>query len=92
MAEAVARLMELSAEEEMRMLAGEREEARRDQLARERYVRQEGEAKGRAEGEASKQVEIALRLLRMQMSQADVANTTGLSEADVKRLALEENL
>jgi biotin operon repressor len=47
---------------------------------------------GEAKIEANKQTEIALRLLRMQVSQADVASTTGLSKADVKRMALEENL
>ena len=47
---------------------------------------------GEAKGEAAKQTEIALRLLRKQMSLAEVASITGLSEADVKRLQLEECL
>ena len=47
---------------------------------------------GLREGEVNKQIEIALRLLRKQMSLTEVASITGLAEADVKRLKLEENL
>jgi len=49
-------------------------------------------AEGEAKVVANKQTEIALRLLRMQVSPADVAGTTGLPKAAVRRLALEENL
>ena len=82
------RLMGLFADEEMWMPTNAQGKSRSNQLAQERPLLLEGEAKA----EASKQTEIALRLLRMQMSQADVASTTGLSKADVKRMALEENL
>jgi predicted transposase/invertase (TIGR01784 family) len=80
MAELVVRLEELSADKEMRVLMDAREKARRDQIARERYVREEAEAV------------IARRMLRKKMPVAEVASLTGLSEADVKRLAAEENL
>ena len=89
-AKAAARLMELSADDETRMLADAREKARRDQIARERYVREESRAEGRAEGEANKQIEIARRLLQKKMSVSEVASTTGLPESDVRRLAVED--
>ena len=89
MAEAVARLMELSADEKARLRAESREKALWDQAGRIRQSRAEGEAKGRAEGEAKKQAEIACQMLRKKMSVADIADLTGLSQAEVERLAAE---
>ena len=93
-AEAVARLRELSADEKARMRADARDKFLWDQAAIKRQAlaegRAEGLAEGEAKGEAKKQIEIARRLLRMDMSLSDVASTTGLPEADVRRLALED--
>ncbi len=82
MAEAVARLKELSADERERMLADARDKWLWDQSARERKSREEGEAKSRAE--------IAGRMVKMKMSVADIAAATGLSEAEVERLSTAE--
>ena len=97
MAEAVARLKELSADERARMRADARDKWLWDQAARKRQYLKEGEErglekgleKGRAEGKAEKQIEIACQLLEMKMSLADIVNATGLSTADVERLAAE---
>jgi len=80
MAEIVVRLEELSASKKMRRLADAREKARRDQAAREQYARDEGRAEG------------ARNMLKAKMPVADVVKFSGLSEADVKRLAAAENL
>ena len=90
MAEAVARLAELSADEEMRMLADAREKARRDQIARMRYAREEGKAEGRAEGKAEEKTETARRMLRLKMPLADIARLTDLPVTEVERLAAGE--
>ena len=96
MAEAVDRLLEFSADEKERIRAEAHEKWLWDQAARERQhvvmarqSREEGEAKGRAEGKAEEQTNIALSMLRSDMSVANVAKFTGLSEAEVKRYAKE---
>lgn len=48
--------------------------------------REEGRVEGRAEGEKSKQLEIARNLKRMGLSTADTCKATGLSAEEVKRL------
>ncbi len=52
--------------------------------------RVEGLVKGQAEGETKKQAEIVCRMLDMKMPLADIASATGLSKADVERLAAEQ--
>ena len=90
MAEAVGRLKELSADERARMRADARDKWLWDQAARKRQYLKEGLEKGREEGEAKKQTEIACRLLEMKMPLADIVSATGLSTADVERLAAEQ--
>jgi len=82
MAEAVAVLKELSADERACLRAEAREKWLWDQAAREHA----SEAKGRAEGHA----DVARQLLQMKMPLADIAKATGLSEAEVERLASEK--
>lgn len=48
--------------------------------------REEGRVEGRAEGEKSKQLEIARNLKRMGLSTADTCKATGLSAEEVERL------
>ncbi len=98
MAEAVGRLKELSADEKARMRADARDKWLWDQAARKRQYLKEGREEGRvegreeglAEGEVKKQTEIACRLLEMKMPLADIVSATGLSTADVERLAAEQ--
>ena len=87
MAEAVGRLKELSADEAERLLAINREKWLWDKAARERQALRDGEAKGLKKGLAQKQTEIAERLLGMKMPVADIAAATGLSVANIERLA-----
>jgi predicted transposase/invertase (TIGR01784 family) len=97
MNKAITTLCEFSADETMRIRAERREMFLMDQAARIQYSRMEGrtegrtegEAKGRAEGEAKGRAEVARRLLERKMAFADIADATGLSEAEVKRLAAE---
>ena len=86
MAEAVGRLKELSADEKARMRADARDKWLWDQAARKRQYLKEGEAKG----EARKQAEIACRMLRAKRPLDEIAEFTGLSKADVERLAAEQ--
>jgi predicted transposase/invertase (TIGR01784 family) len=105
MAEAVARLKELSADERERLQAEARDKWLWDQAARKRqYMREAAEnqakavAEGRAEGlmkghlkgRADTQAEIACKMLRAGMSRDEVAEITGLSKTAVERLAVME--
>jgi predicted transposase/invertase (TIGR01784 family) len=55
--------------------------------------RAEGEAKGRAEGEAKgraeEKISIARGLIKMNMPLTDIANVTGLSIEEIKRIEAE---
>jgi predicted transposase/invertase (TIGR01784 family) len=92
---AVGILMDLSADEQTRMLYEARQEALWQEEARRRESLAEGEQKGRAEGHAEglvegeqkKAVEVAENLLRKNMPESDVAEAVGLSLAEVARLA-----
>jgi predicted transposase/invertase (TIGR01784 family) len=78
-AEAWGVIQYLSADEESRLLAEYEEMARRDEADRQKGAY----AKGRQEGKQ----EVAGNLLRKKISVADVADVTGLSMDEVKRLA-----
>ena len=86
MAEAVAVLKELSADERARMRAEAREKWLWDQATREHA----SEAKGRAEGKAEGKAEVARSLLASKMPVADIAKFTGLSLAEVEGLSAEK--
>jgi len=76
----------MSADRRTRLRAISREKWRRDQEA----ILHDAETaldRGRAEGGAEKQAEIARRLLRMKMPLASIAKATGLSDAEIKRFA-----
>ncbi|MDR0361883.1 MAG: hypothetical protein LBJ46_04245 [Planctomycetota bacterium] len=94
MAEAVAKLMELSADEKARLRAEARDKWQWDNAARMRQSREEGEAAGRAEGKAEGRaegkIEVARRMLRAKMPLSQIADLTGWPAADVERLATEE--
>jgi len=79
MAQAAAKVKQVSATQWKRHLAFRRDLEVRDQKARIQY----GEEKGRAEERA----DVALRMLQMKMPLTDIVTVSGLSEADVKRLA-----
>ncbi len=81
MAEAVARLMELSADEKARMRAEAREKWEWDNAARMRQSRAEGRAEGHAE--------VARELLRLRMPLDTIAKATGLTEEEIARLEVD---
>jgi predicted transposase/invertase (TIGR01784 family) len=78
MAEAVDRLVELSASEKARLRAEAREKWLWDEASRMRHSRKEGLAEGVAK--------VALQLLAMKMTLADITKATGLSAVEIKRL------
>ncbi|MDR0842892.1 MAG: Rpn family recombination-promoting nuclease/putative transposase, partial [Acidobacteriota bacterium] len=79
---AVVRLMELSQEDEARMIFEARLKAQRDAHSRERGARNEGKAEGRREGKA----EIARKLLAMDMPLETIISATGLSFGEIEKL------
>ena len=84
MAQAATKVIAASASEIRRHRKFRRELAVMDQAARLQY----SEAKGKTEGKA----EVALRMLQKKMPLADIVELSGLSEADVKRLATGKKL
>jgi predicted transposase/invertase (TIGR01784 family) len=82
MTRAVAIVEKASADEKTRRLAFRRQLAETDMISR----IQGGVERGRAENQA----EVARRMLKKNMPLADIVDLSGLSEADVKRLAAEE--
>ncbi len=93
MAEAYARLVELSADEQMRWRQESREKWEWDQAALKRQYmregREEGRQEGRQEGRTESQHVIARQMILMRMPVAVIAKATGLSEKDIERLQKE---
>ncbi len=89
MAKAYGRLMELSADEEARYRAEAHAKWVWDENSRMRKSRREGLEEGRAEARREK-AQIARRLIRMRMAFDDIANVTGLSEAEIEQLSKTE--
>jgi len=85
---AVGVLKELSADERTRMLAEDREKARRDMASRLDGAREEGERKGREEGReeglAKGKLEVAQKLKAMGLSPEQIATATGLSLDEIE--------
>ncbi|SEP61528.1 conserved hypothetical protein (putative transposase or invertase) [Ectothiorhodospira magna] len=91
---AMSRIRELSADEEAQRLAFVRERALRDEVSLLNEARREGEQKGRQEGEEiglqKGQRLTAINLLKLGVLTDDqIAQTTGLSLAEVKALQQE---
>ena len=90
-AEAWGVIQYLSADEEARLLAEYEEMARRDEADRQQgaYSKglQEGEMKGEMKGRQEEKLVVARNALQKKMSHADIADLTGLSLDEVKKLA-----
>jgi len=82
-AEAWGVIKHLSADEEARRLADYEEMARRDEVDRQKGAYNKGHEEGWGEGVHS----VAKNLLRKNMSHEDIADATGLSLEEVKKLA-----
>ena len=89
MKEAVARLITLSEDEQLRMRLEAEDKHRRDQLAREDDARQEGIQEGRQEGRQEAVRATALKMLKEGAEVAFVEKCTGISRAEIEKL-LEE--
>ena len=82
-AQAVGIIMELSEDEQTRLLAESREKYRRDEYSRRKLARQEGLQKGREEG----LLIAAKNLLRLKIAPELIAESTGLSLEEIRALA-----
>jgi predicted transposase/invertase (TIGR01784 family) len=98
MMKAVGVLKELSADEQMRMLADAREKARRDIASRMNWARHEGRAEGkeegrqegreegRKEGKTENKIEIARKLLARNRPIDEIIEDTGLTRREIESL------
>ena len=82
MMKAVGVLKELSADEQMRMLAESREKARRDIASRVNWARDEGIQMGEARGRE----EVARKLLKLNRPIDEIAEVTGLTRNEITLL------
>jgi predicted transposase/invertase (TIGR01784 family) len=79
--------MELSADEQTRLLYESREKARWDEMSRMREAREDGLAEGEAKGKAEGRIEVAKNLLLSGISSDIIAEATGLSLDEIGRLS-----
>ncbi len=79
-------LERISADELLRQKYYAREKARLDAVSRIKYAEIKGMEKGRKEGKEEGKIEIAIKLMKMKMPLEDIAEITGLSEEELKRL------
>ncbi|GHU39625.1 hypothetical protein AGMMS50256_39550 [Betaproteobacteria bacterium] len=79
----------LSGDERARALADAREKARMDMDSWLDDARYEGEERGRQEGRQEEKQEVARNLLQMNIPLENIVKATGLSLAEVERLAAE---
>ena len=83
---AVGVLKELSEDERTRMIAEDREKARRDMVSRLNGARKEGERKGREEGERKGRLEVTRKMKAMGISTDQIAAATGLSLEEIESI------
>ncbi len=89
MAEAYAKLVELSADEEARWRQESREKWEWDQAALRRQYLREGRAEGKAEGDAEASARIVHRMLQKNVPFAEIAEWTGCPLPEIERLSKE---
>ena len=86
MAEAVKHLWTLSQDESIQEILMMKERAKKDQMAREEYVREESREEGREEGREEERQNIILNMLRNKIDTSMIAKVTGVSEAKILQL------
>ena len=86
MEKAMAYLRKFSEEEQRQILREAREKNRRDQVAREDYVFDQGKEEGRLQGKEEGRKEIALNMIQNKMGASIISKITGLSEKEIKKL------
>ena len=91
-------LRKFSLEEQQQIIADAKEKNRRDRVAREAYVfdegrakgeakgRAEGKAEGRAEGEAKERIKLITSMLKNGANMDFIAKCTGLSVEEISKL------
>jgi predicted transposase/invertase (TIGR01784 family) len=87
----VVKLLELSEDEEVRMIYEAEVKAQRDERARIRGAREEGKAEGKAEGKNEKALEIARNLIALGMPVEKIAAATALSREEVGKLCVDSD-
>jgi predicted transposase/invertase (TIGR01784 family) len=87
----VVKLLELSEDEEARMIYEAEVKAQRDERARIRGAREEGKAEGKAEGKNEKALEIARNLIALGMPVEKIAAATALSREEVGKLCVDSD-
>ena len=83
---AVGVLKELSADERTRMIAEDREKARRDEASRVEGARREGREEGREEGYIKANLENARKMKELGFSVKNILAVTGFSEETIEKL------
>jgi len=87
---AVAKLVELNADERARLIADSREKLRRDNASQLRSAEKEGLEKGLKEGRKEERLAIARKLLDTGMPAENVAQITELSRETIQTLRRRE--
>ena len=91
---AIDELEQVSGNEKLRRIAELKEKYIRDEQASIAYAQNEGykqgeekgKVEGKVEGKNERNMEIAKKLLKKQMSTKDIAEVTGLSVEEIKKL------
>jgi predicted transposase/invertase (TIGR01784 family) len=83
---AVIKYRELTADERTRDMFERREKARRDQVSRENWARQQGIQQGIQQGLVERNIEIARNLLGMNLSSNQIITATGLTLEEIENL------
>jgi len=83
---ALTQLKKINADREMRQILEAREKEAHHLASIKKAAHDEGHEAGLAEGERKKQVEIAIKLSRQDMPVSLIAETTGLSELELKEI------
>ncbi len=84
--EAMAYLRKFSEAEQRQILSEAREKNRRDQVAREDYVFDQGKEEGIQKGKEEGRKEIVLSMIQNKMEASIISKITGLSEKEIKNL------
>jgi predicted transposase/invertase (TIGR01784 family) len=87
----VVKLLELSEDEEARMIYEAEVKAQRDERARMRGAREEGKAEGERVGRIAGVAEVARKLIAHRMPVDQIAAVTALSHEEIEKLCVDSD-